>query len=139
MPDRETPHERARSNAATERPSTVVPKFALDAADAKIAEWSGMVMDTADAIDRLLASESLPVPDSVRELAGSTTQKLRSLGSQSGEHQTADLVIGLQRAASAHPAASIGVGAAIGAALAALVVKLGSASASKADTTGSAS
>lgn len=105
---------------------TIVPQFALDAADAQIATWSTAVVDAADTIERLVASESLPVPDAVRDLATSTTQKLRSLGQSASEQQAADLVAGLQRTAAAHPAAAIGVGAAIGAALAGVLIKLGS-------------
>jgi ElaB/YqjD/DUF883 family membrane-anchored ribosome-binding protein len=105
--------------------ASFVPQFALDAADAKIATWSGAVIDAADTIERLLTSESLPIPDAARDLAKSTTQKLRSLGTAASEQQAADVVAGLQRTASAHPAASIGVGAAVGAALAALLVRLG--------------
>src|ERR1700712_4569591 len=105
--------------------ASFVPQAALDAADAKIATWSGLVIDAADTIERLLSSESLPVPDAARDLAKSTTQKLRSLGTAASEQQAADLVAGLQRTAAAHPAASIGVGAAVGAALAALLVRLG--------------
>jgi ElaB/YqjD/DUF883 family membrane-anchored ribosome-binding protein len=82
------------------------------------------VIDAADAIDRLIGSESLPVPDAVRELATSTTQKLRSFGTKASEQDAAELAAGLQRAAAAHPAASIGVGAAVGAALATLLVRL---------------
>lgn len=108
-------------------PRTLVPQFALDAADAKIATWSAAIVDAADTIERLVGSESLPVPDGVRDLATSTTQKLRSFGTQSGEYDAAELVGGLQRTAAAHPAASIGLGAAVGATLAALLVKLGTA------------
>ena len=105
--------------------ASFVPQFALDAADAKIATWSGAVIDAADTIERLLSSESLPVPDAARDLAKTTTQKLRSLGTTASEQQAAEVVAGLQRTAAAHPAASIGVGAAVGAALAALLVRLG--------------
>lgn len=105
--------------------STIIPNFALDAADAKIATWSAAIVDAADTIERLVGAESLPVPDAVRELATSTTQKLRNFGSAAGEQQAVDLVAGLQRTAAAHPAASIGIGAAVGAALATLLVRLG--------------
>lgn len=105
---------------------TIVPQFALDAADARIATWSAAIVDAADTIERLVASESLPVPDGVRDLATSTTKKLRNFGTQSGDYDAAELVGGLQRTAAAHPAASIGLGAAVGATLAALLVKLGS-------------
>lgn len=117
------------TNASTgikDNPRTIVPQFALDAADAKIASVSAAIVDAADTIERLVGSESLPVPENVRELATSTTQKLRNFGARSGEYDAAELVGGLQRTAAAHPAASIGVGAAVGATLAALLVKLGS-------------
>lgn len=104
---------------------SLVPSFALDAADAKIATWSGAIIDAADTIEKLIGAESLPIPETVRELATSTTQKLRSLGTTAGEQQAAELVASLQRSAAAHPAASIGVGAAVGAALATLLVRLG--------------
>ncbi len=117
----------ASSHHDATTPRTLVPQFALDAADARIATWSGAIVDAADTIERLVASESLPVPDTVRELATATTQKLRSLGAQSGEIDAAELVSGLQRRAAAHPAASIGIGAAIGATLATLLVRLGTA------------
>lgn len=123
-PGEATTEPRAAEAKARER--TFVPQFALDAADAKIATWSTALVDTADTIDRLISAESLPVPDGVRELASTTTQKLRGFGEQSGEYEASELVASLQRTASAHPAASIGVGAAVGAALAALVVRLGS-------------
>jgi ElaB/YqjD/DUF883 family membrane-anchored ribosome-binding protein len=111
--------------------ASFVPQSALDAADAKIASWSGLVIDAADTIERLIGSESLPVPDAARELAKNTTQKLRSLGTAASEQQAADLVAGLQKTAAAHPAASIGVGAAVGAALAALLVRLSASEASE--------
>ena len=104
---------------------TVVPQFALDAADAKIATWSAAIIDAADTIERLVASESLPVPHGVRDLATTTTAKLRSLGTKSSEQDAAEMVAGLQRTAAAHPAASIGIGAAIGAALATVLVRMG--------------
>jgi hypothetical protein len=112
--------------AGASTPRTLVPQFALDVADAKIATWSTAIVDAADTIERLVASESLPVPDGVRDLATATTKKLRSFGTQSGDYDAAELVSGLQRTAAAHPAASIGLGAAIGATLAALLVRFGS-------------
>jgi ElaB/YqjD/DUF883 family membrane-anchored ribosome-binding protein len=121
-------YKSANSGAAS-----FVPQFALDAADAKIATWSGVVIDAADTIERLLSSESLPIPDAARDLAKTTTQKLRSLGTTASEQQAADVVAGLQRTAAAHPAASIGVGAAVGAALAALLVRLGTPETPQAD------
>jgi ElaB/YqjD/DUF883 family membrane-anchored ribosome-binding protein len=105
--------------------ATIVPQFALDAANTKIAALSAAVIETADSIDRLVGSESLPMPDAMRDLAASTTRRLRDLGSAAGEQDTAELVAKLQRNAAAHPAASIGLGAAIGATLAALLVQLG--------------
>lgn len=123
----------ASSDTAAATPRTILPQFALDAADARIATWSGAIVDAADTIERLVASESLPVPDGVRDLATATTRKLRSFGEQSGDYDAADMVSGLQKAAAAHPAASIGIGAAVGATLAALLIRLGSGS-----TTGSA-
>ena len=83
----------------------------------------------------MIGSESLPVPDAVRDLATSTTQKLRNLGTKASEQDAAELAAGLQRTAAAHPAASIGVGAAVGAALATLLVRL-SAPAGKSSTGG---
>ena len=106
--------------------STIVPGFAIDAANAKIESWSGAIVEAAEAIERLVSSESLPVPDGIRDLATSTTQKLRDFGTRSGDYDAADLVAGLQRKAAAHPAAAIGVGAAIGATLATLLVRVGS-------------
>lgn len=114
------------TQARSDAPRTIVPQFALDAADAKIASVSAAIVDAADTIERLVASESLPIPDGVRELATSTTQKLRTFGTRSGDYDAAELVGGLQKTAAAHPAASIGLGAAVGATLAALLVKLGS-------------
>lgn len=116
------------STAGVSTPRTLMPQFALDAADAKIATWSTAIVDAADTIERLVASESLPVPDGVRDLATATTKKLRIFGTQSGDYDAAELVSGLQRKAAAHPAASIGLGAAIGATLAALLVRFGSSS-----------
>jgi ElaB/YqjD/DUF883 family membrane-anchored ribosome-binding protein len=116
---------------ATSGTGSFVPQAALDAADAKIATWSGVVIDAADTIERLLNSESLPVPEAARDLVRSTTQHLRSLGTAASEQQAADLVAGLQRTAAANPAASIGVGAAVGAALAVLLVRLGSSGSSE--------
>lgn len=124
------------SQTRSDAPRTIVPQFALDAADAKIASVSAAIIDAADTIERLVASESLPVPDGVRELATSTTQKLRTFGTRSGDYDAAELVGGLQKTAAAHPAASIGLGAAVGATLAALLVKLGSSNAG-ANSTGS--
>ena len=126
--------DQGRSGAAT-----FVPQFALDAADARISAWSGAVIEAADAIDRLIAAETLPVPNSVRELATSSTQKLRDLGTKASEREAAELAAGLQRAAAAHPAASIGVGAAIGAALAALLVRVGTPAGSSAGQSGQGS
>ncbi len=83
------------------------------------------MIDAADAIERLLGSQSLPVPDAVLELVTSTTQKLRKLGTAAREQDAAELVGGLQRTAAAHPAASIGVRAAVGAAIAGLLIRLG--------------
>jgi len=115
-------------NSAAERPASgaapFVPQFALDAADAKISEFSGLITDAADTIERLIGTESLPVPEAVRELVTSTTQKLRKLGTTAGSQDSADLIAGLQRAAAAHPAASLGIGAAVGATLAALLVRV---------------
>lgn len=116
-------NDRSREGTSGER--TLVPRFALDAADAKIATLSETVVETADTIDRLVSDESLPVPESVREFATSTTEKLRDFGARSGERDASELVAGLQRAAAAHPAMSIGIGATVGAALAALFVRLG--------------
>lgn len=110
---------------ATPGERTIVPQFALNAADAKIATWSGAIVDAANAIEQLVGAESLPVPDAVRDLATTTTRRLRDLGTQAGEQEAREIVLGLQRTAAAHPAAAIGAGAAIGAALAALLVRLG--------------
>ncbi|MBN8808279.1 MAG: hypothetical protein J0I47_08590 [Sphingomonas sp.] len=112
-----------------------MPQFALEAADAKIATWSTAIVDAANTIERLLSSESLPVPDGVRDLATSTTEKLRGFGTKAGEQDAKELVAGLQRTAAAHPAASIGVGAAIGAALAAVLVRMGAPAATDPDGT----
>ena len=128
MPEKGEPSSTASAQTRSSAPRTIVPQFALDAADAKIASVSAAIVDAADTIERLVASESLPVPDGVRELATSTTQKLRTFGTRSGDYEAAELVGGLQRTAAAHPAASIGLGAAVGATLAALLVKLGSSS-----------
>lgn len=106
--------------------ATPVPQFALDAADAKIAALSSAVVGAADTIDQFLSSSSSSVPESAREFATSISQKLRSLGTNAGEQQAADLVQGLQKKAAAHPAAAMGVGALIGAALAGLLVHFGS-------------
>lgn len=130
------PVDTSPSNAATASSSenapsaeaSILPAFALEAADAKIATWSSAIVDAADTIEGLVASESLPVPDAVRDLATSTTQKLRQVGTTAGEQEAAELVASVQRTAAAHPAAAIGVGAAIGAALAALLVRLGKSS-----------
>lgn len=121
-------NSRSRDGAASER--TLVPQFALDAADAKIATLSETVVETADTIDRLVSDESLPMPESVREFATSTTEKLRDFGARSGEQDASELIAGLQRAAAAHPAMSIGIGATVGATLAALFVRLGGPAAS---------
>ncbi|QJU60186.1 hypothetical protein HL653_22780 [Sphingomonas sp. AP4-R1] len=114
------------SNPASSRPasSSFVPQGLLDAADAKIATWSTAVIDAADTVERLASADSLPLPDSVRDLVTSTSQKLRNFGSAASEREAADLVTDLQRTAAAHPAASIGIGAVVGAALATLLVRL---------------
>lgn len=112
--------------ASVKSSSSFVPQGLLDAADAKIATWSVAVIDAADTVERLMSSESLPIPDGVRDLVTSTSQKLRNFGSAASEREAADLVADLQRKAASHPAASIGIGAAVGAALATLLVRLGS-------------
>lgn len=112
--------------ASVKSSNSFVPQGLLDAADAKIATWSSAVIDAADTVERLVSSESLPIPDGVRDLVTSTSQKLRNFGSAASEREAADLVADLQRKAASHPAASIGIGAAVGAALATLLVRLGS-------------
>ena len=115
------------SNTAPSEPesSSFVPQGLLDAADAKIATWSTAVIDAADTVERLASAESLPLPDSVRDLITSTSQKLRNFGDAASKREAADLVTDLQRTAAAHPTASIGIGAVVGAALATLLVRLG--------------
>lgn len=117
----------AASATSSGRRSTVIPQFALDQADAKIASWSSAVVDAADTIERFVTSDSSPVPESARELAISVTQKLRSLGTTASEQQAAEIVEGLQARAAAHPAAALGIGAVIGAALAGVLVRFGTA------------
>lgn len=114
------------ATAGAKSSGSFVPQPLLDAADAKIATWSSAVIDAADTVERLVSSESLPIPEPVRELITSTSQKLRNLGSTASERDAADLVADLQRRAASHPAAAIGIGAAVGAALATLLVRLGS-------------
>lgn len=114
------------ASAPAKSSGSFVPQTLLDAADAKIATWSSAVIDAADTVERLVTSQSLPIPEPVRELITSTSQKLRNFGSAASEREAADLVADLQRKAASHPAASIGIGAAVGAALATLLVRLGS-------------
>lgn len=114
-------------------PATLLPKFALDAADDQIARVAEILTTAANAIEALLDNKALPLNNTIREFVVSSAGKIRGLADRATEKEAADLMVALQRAAANHPAATAGVGATIGASLGVALVALGVRN-SKADT-----
>lgn len=110
---------------ALSRPKTLIPQFALDAADGQIARIAGALNTVADTFEGLLDNKAVPLGDSAKEYVRSTADKIRGLGDRAGEQDAADILLAAQRAASDHPAVSAGLGAVIGASIGLALAALG--------------
>lgn len=113
------------------RPSGVF-QLAQTAVNAQVGRVSEILNGTADSIDELLGGSNSPLPDSAKGYVTSTSSKLRELAGRATEEEASKLLRNLQQAASSHPAATMGLGAALGAALGLALVKLGGPSQSRA-------
>ena len=98
-------------------PSTIVPQFAIDAANVQVARVSGALTQTADTIDQLLLESASALPEPVLGMVRTASGKLRDLADGTGEQDAAVLLGRLEQAAARNVAITVGVGTAIGAAL----------------------
>lgn len=128
---------REAGDARSSRPSTLVPQFALDAADGQIARIAGALNTVADTFEGLLDNKAVPLGDSAKEYVRSTADKIRRLGDRAGEQEAADILLAAQRAAADHPAVSAGIGAVIGASIGLALAALGGRSGAAATAAGS--
>jgi hypothetical protein len=120
------PHP-ASSAKTTEKAgiASSVSRFALGAVGGQIDRVSSILSGTADSIDEILGGNDSPLPDSVKSIVTTTSGKLRALADRASEEEALQLLEGLQRSASRHPAVTAGVGAALGAALGLALARLG--------------
>ena len=102
-----------------------VMRFAHNAVSAQVGRVSEILNSAADAIDELLGSTSLPVPDGAKGFISSASGKLRDMADRTSEEEASKMLETLQRTAADHPAATAGLGAALGAALGLALAKLG--------------
>jgi hypothetical protein len=93
--------------------------------NAQVGRVSEILNGTADSIDELLGGRNSPLPDTAKVYVTSTSGKLRALADRVTEEEASKLLRNLQQAAASHPAATMGLGAALGAALGLALAKLG--------------
>ena len=114
----------ATGHTATAATRSAFPQFALDAADRQIEKVGSSLTGAADAIDEAFERGSLPGGDALQRYAGSAARRLRDLGERAGGLDADALVAEAQRAAAARPALAIAIGAAAGALLATVFVRM---------------
>lgn len=120
-----TPKQSAAAGKTQSMPPSGVFRFAQTAVNAQVGRVSEILNGTADSIDDLLGGSNSPLPDSAKGYVTSTSGKLRELADRATEEEASKLLRNLQQAASNHPAATMGLGAALGAALGLALAKLG--------------
>lgn len=116
---------------AADRPDSRAPEraafaqFAVDAVDRRIGRVTGALTGIADSFDDLIARADPPIAEPFAGYAASASDGLRKLARRAGDQDAAGLIGGIGRAATSHPVATAGIGAAMGAAIGLAVVALG--------------
>lgn len=118
--------DQTRSDASIGRQGHALPQFALDAANRQVARLSAALAGAADTIDELGGGVDPPLPEAFKGFAANASGTLRDLADRAGEQDASQFVRNLQRIAASHPVATAGIGAAIGAVLGLVLVRLGS-------------
>lgn len=104
---------------------SAIPQFAINAANRQFSRVAEVLTGTAEAIDDLLASQELPLPDGIHGFAETASDTLRGLADRASEQEAGDLLAGLQRTATNQPWATASICAALGAALGLALTRLG--------------
>jgi ElaB/YqjD/DUF883 family membrane-anchored ribosome-binding protein len=116
-----------RTSANTGSATRLIPQFAIDAADQQVTRVSSALDEAADAIDRLVADNGAALPEPISEMVRAASEKLRGAAATAGQQDAEVILNKVQQLAARNPATTIGIGAALGAALGLVITRLGSA------------
>ncbi len=122
-PDTTTTREPAAAPTASAASRSAFPQFAIDAANERLGAVGTTLNGAADAIDDLFERDALPFGQDFQSLAARAARGLRDTGTTLANQDAGELLGAAQRSAAARPALTVSVGAALGAALAFVLIR----------------
>ncbi len=100
-------------------------QFAIVAVDRQTARLSSALTGVAESIETLVDRADPPLDDVFRGYGSAASDRLKTLAARIDDQDAAEMLGNIRRVAVDHPVATVGIGAAVGAAFGLAVITLG--------------
>jgi ElaB/YqjD/DUF883 family membrane-anchored ribosome-binding protein len=115
----------SRSDVQPGAERSAFSQFAIVAVDRQTARLSSALTGVAESIETLVDRADPPLDDVFRGYGSAASDRLKTLAARIDDQNAAEMLGNIRRAAVDHPVATVGIGAAVGAAFGLAVITLG--------------